>query len=209
MLEAPGIGEPGGQELGELPPLLIGEARVAAVGLWVFQVDLLMGDVEVAAVDHGLDRVKLLHVFAQGVLPAHAEVDPLEPVLCVRGVAGEQVEGLVFQGDQTALVVELLHADAAADGQGLVLREDRRAGIALFLRRVPELLVAGQVQRELTRLHFGLLQAEKVGVKAMELIQKALLHAGAKPVDVPGKKAHIRFLRRFIQILGQYSRLFG
>ena len=182
MLEAPGIGEAGGQQLGELAPLLVGEAGVAPVGLGVFQVDLLMGHVQVPAVDHGLDRVELLHVFAQGVLPAHAEVDPLEPVLGVRGVAGEQVEILVFQRDQTALVVELLHADTVGHGQGLVLREHRRAGIALLLRGAPVLLVAGQVQRELARLHFGLLQAENVGVQGLELSSKPLSTQARRPL---------------------------
>ena len=45
MQRAEGVGKACCEQVGELAALLVGEARVAAVGFRIFQVDLLMGDV--------------------------------------------------------------------------------------------------------------------------------------------------------------------
>ena len=47
------------QQLGKLSALLIGEAGVAAVAFGIFDVDLLMSHVEVAAIDHRLLCIQL------------------------------------------------------------------------------------------------------------------------------------------------------
>ena len=59
MQGAEGVGEAGGEQLGEFAAFFVGEARVAAVGLRVFEVDLLMRDVQVAADDDGLFASRL------------------------------------------------------------------------------------------------------------------------------------------------------
>ena len=89
---AEGIGKAAGEQLGHLGPLLVGEARVHAVGLGVFQVDLLMGHVQVAAVDHRLLAVQLQQVRPDIVLPLHAVVQPGQLILGVGGIAAHQIK---------------------------------------------------------------------------------------------------------------------
>ena len=50
-----------------------------------------------------------------------------------------------------------LYADAARDGQRLHAREDGGAGVALFLRAVKILFVAGQIEDRLPLLHLRFL----------------------------------------------------
>ena len=49
-----GVGKAGREQGGQLLPLLVGETGVPPVGAGVFQVDLLMGHVQVAAVNYRL-----------------------------------------------------------------------------------------------------------------------------------------------------------
>lgn len=69
MKAAEGVGEPGVQKPPEALPLLVGEARVAPIGGGIFQVDLLMGDVQVAAGDDGLALVQLAEIGPKGFIP--------------------------------------------------------------------------------------------------------------------------------------------
>ena len=149
-----------------------------------------MGHIQIAAGDDRLDRVQRTKAFAEGIVPRHAMVDALQAILRVRRIASDKIKIRIFQRDHPALVVKLLHADAVGHGEGLSLREDRRAGIALLLRRAPELLIPRQLQRDLLRLELCLLQAEQIRVRIPEEVQKALLQTGAKPVDVPRDTFH-------------------
>ena len=94
-------------------------------------------------------------------------------------------------------MVQLLHADAVGHGERLVPGEDRRAGVALFLRGIPVLPVARQIQLDLKRLRLRLLQAEEIGVQRMKGVLKALLQAGADAVDVPRDQFHRQFPSSF------------
>ena len=69
METAERVGEPGVQKPPETFPFLVGEARVAPVGGGIFQIDLLMGDVQVAAGDNGLFPVQLAEVCPKGFVP--------------------------------------------------------------------------------------------------------------------------------------------
>ena len=69
METAERVGEPGVQKPPEAFPFLVGEARVAPVGGGIFQVDFLMGDVQVAAGDDGLALVQLAEVCPKGFVP--------------------------------------------------------------------------------------------------------------------------------------------
>ena len=154
-----------------------------------------MGHVHVAADDDRLGFVQLAQVGAEIVLPAHAVVDALEPVLGVGGVDADQIEVRVFQRDHAALVAVLLHADVIRDGEGCVLREDRRAGVALLLRVAPVALIAGEAEVELPGLELGLLETEKIRVQGEKNVLKALFLHGPQAVHVPGKISHSLSLR--------------
>ena len=69
METAEGVGEPGVQKPPEALPLLVGEARVAPIGGGVFQVDFLMGNVQVTAGDDGLVLIQLAEIGPKGFIP--------------------------------------------------------------------------------------------------------------------------------------------
>ena len=183
---AEAVGKASLQKLGELGPLLIGEAGVAHIGLGVFQVDLLVGHVHIAADDHGLLGVQPLQVGAEIVLPLHAVVDALELVLGVGRIDRHQPEIRVFQRDDPALGVVLWDAQVVAHAQGLVLGENRRAGIALFLGIVPIHMIARQIKiPELSLRQLYLLQTYRIGSAALCKIKKSLINTGSESVDIP------------------------
>ena len=88
MQSAKSVGKAGGEQFGELAALLVGEARVAAIGLRILQVNLLMRNIQISADNDGLFRVEALQLGAESVLPPHTVVEALQPVLRVRRIAG-------------------------------------------------------------------------------------------------------------------------
>ena len=64
-----------------------------------------------------------------------------KPPLGVGGVAGDEEEAGIFQRNEPPLGVQLRLSKTVAHGDGSLLREDGRAGIALFLGVVPVLTV--------------------------------------------------------------------
>ena len=113
-----------------------------------------------------------------------------ELALAVRRIAGDHVEVVVFQCDQATLVVMQLTAHAVLHRKRLVLGQDRRAGISLFLGRVKILVIALGGNLSLSGLHLCLLQAEKICILRGKVIAKALAKTGAQAVDVPGNQFH-------------------
>ena len=107
---------------------------------------------QITAEDHGLFTVERCQIIADGGLPLQPVVQPLQTVLRVGRIAGENEAVGIFQCDEPSLMVQRFNADPVADGQRRVLRVDCRAGVALFLGGVPEALVAGEFQSNL----FGL-----------------------------------------------------
>ena len=182
---AEGVGEAGREQHAELFALLIGEAGVFVVGVGVFEVDLLMGHVHVAADDHGLLGVQRAGIGTEIILPGHAVVQALEPVLGVGHIDADQIEVFVFQRDAAALVAVGLGTDAHVHGEGGMPGEDGGTGVALLLGVVPVLLIAGEGKIDLPGLKLGLLQAEEVRIQGGKALFKALFHAGAKAVYVP------------------------
>ena len=149
-----------------------------------------MGHVHVPADDHRLFLVQLRQIGPEVILPAHPVVQALQLVLGVGGVHTDQIEIVIFQSDAAPLAAVLLHADVVAYRQRRMFCEDSGAGIALFLRIAPVALIAGQVQFDLSRLQFCLLEAEKVRVQAPEYIFKAFFADGPQAVYVPGNESH-------------------
>ena len=82
-------------------------------------------------------------------------------------------------------MVVLGGADAIRHGEGFHACKDRRARIALFLRTVKILLIAGQIEDRLPLLHLRLLQAEGIRVELLERLHEALLEGGTQTVDIP------------------------
>ena len=201
MARAEGVGEARLEELGEALALLIGEARVAAVGAGVLEVDLLMGDVEIAAGDHRFFQGEALEETAICLVPLKAHVDALEAVLRVGGIDVHKPELLELECAHAALVVCYAAADLADDLQGLLFREDRGARIALLLGAVPGLVVVGQIERhailglcvlgEVREGDLGLLQREHIRIEGADdaLDAGILLHDGAQAVHIPGNEA--------------------
>ena len=182
---AEGVDEAAAEQLAELRALLVGEAGIAAVGLRVFQVYLLVGHVEVAAEDDGFLTVEVHEVGTEVVVPRHAVVEALEAVLRVGRVAVDEEEPGHFKCDDAPFVVVVVDAHAVGDRQGLVPGEDGGAGIAFLLGGVPINVVALEGQVELSGLHLCFLQAEEVGVELCEHIAEALALAGPQTVHVP------------------------
>ena len=144
-----------------------------------------MRNVEVAADDDGLFRTQIEQECAKRILPRHAVFEPLECALCVRRVDRDEIDIIELHRDDASLVVMLGDADAVGHRERLHARKDRCARVALFLRTVKILLVAGQIEDRLPLLHLRLLQAEGIGVELLERLHEALFEGGAQAVDIP------------------------
>ena len=187
---AEAVGKACVQQFGHFAALLIGKARAHVVGLVVLDIDLLMGNIQVAAQDHRLFCVQCQQVGAEGILPLHAVVQTLQPILTVGGIAVDQPELRVFQREHTALVVVLLNANAGGHGQRLLAAPAGRAGVALFLGRISILRVSLRGKIRLTGLHLGLLHRKDIGIQSCKTLGKAMGQAGAQAVDVPADQFH-------------------
>ena len=77
MQVAEGVHKAGVQVFGKALPFLVGEAGVAPVGLGIFQVDLLMGHVQVPTGDDGLGLCQIGQMGAEGFIPLQAEINAL------------------------------------------------------------------------------------------------------------------------------------
>ena len=178
------------QQLGHFGALLIGKACAHAVGLGVFDIHLGVRHVQIAAQDHRLFCVQCQQVRPEGVLPLHAVVQPLQPVLTVGGVAVYQIKAGVFQRQHPSLVVVLFQPDAGGHCQRCRFAPAGCAGIALFLGRVGVFGVALRRKICLSRLHLGLLHREDVRVQRGKALGKAVGQAGAQAVHVPADQFH-------------------
>ena len=144
-----------------------------------------MRDVHVPADDDGFQFVKRAEIFSESILPAHAVIKALEPVLRVRRVDADKVKVLIFERYRAPLGAVLLNADVIGDGEGSVLCEYCGAGVALLFGVAPVALIAGKVDIYLAFLKLRLLNAEEVCVQAQKDIVKALFPDCAQSVNVP------------------------
>ena len=116
-----------------------------------------MRDIQVAAVHDGFDRVELAEVLPQRILPFHAVRKAAQLVLRIRRVAADEIEVRIFTRDDAPFMAVDVLAKVIGDGKRLLLRKDRRAGVALLVRAVPVDVVLRQIEFDLMRLQFRLL----------------------------------------------------
>ena len=103
------------EQVGELGTFLVGETGVVAVALRILDVDLFVCHVHVATHEDGFPLVECLQIATEGIIPRHALVEPLEPILGVGRIDGDDEEVGVFEGDDTSLGV---HVEPAVVGHG-------------------------------------------------------------------------------------------
>ena len=194
------IHKAGSKQLRHRGALLRGETGIILVCFRVLEVNLFVCDVQIATDDHRFLLVELLEVHAEVFFPAEPVLQAREFALTVGRVAGNHVEVLIFQRDQPALVIMQLAAHAVGNGERLMLRQNRRAGIALFLGRVKVLMITLCGNLRLAGLHFRLLQAEVICILRSKVVAKALAKTSAQAIDVPGNQLH-RFLHWNIAVV--------
>ena len=190
IFKAEGVGEAIGQQLAELGALLVGKARIMAVGLGILDIDLLVGHVQVAAEDDGLLGIEALEIGLEIILPRHAVVEALETVLRVGRVAAHQEEVVHLKRDHTPLMVVHINTDAIGHIQRFLSGENSGATVALLVSIVPIALVALEGYVELSGLHLRLLKTEEVGIQLFENITEAFALTGAQAVHVPTNEFH-------------------
>ena len=191
IFEAEGVGKAAGQQMAELGALLVGKARIMAVGLGVLDIDLLMGHIQVAAKDDGLLGIEALEIGQEIVLPRHAIVETLQAILRIGRIAAHQEKAVHLEGDDAPLMVVRIDADAIGDIERLVFCEDGCARIAFLIGIVPIALVALEGHIELSGLHLRLLKTEEVGIQLFEDLTEALALTGTQAIDVPTDEFHI------------------
>ena len=172
--------------------------------LGVFQVDLPMGDVQVAAIDHRFFRIQRAQISAQIILPLHAVGQARQFILAVGRIDVDEEELLELQRDGAALVAVLLFADAVAHGERFHAGENGCAGIPLFLGAVPVLVVARRRKFGLARLHLRFLKADDVRAEALEDVREAFAEDGPETIDIPRYQFQNDIPRIFLSKFGTF-----
>ena len=144
-----------------------------------------MGDVQIAAVYDGLFLIQRADVGEKSVLPLHAVVEAHQTVARIRHIDRYEIIVGEFKSYHSALAVVLGDAEIVAHGQGRAAGEYRRAGVALALGVIPILMIAVELQLDLTGLHLCLLQAKYIGVELCEALIEILAEAGSDAVYIP------------------------
>ena len=76
----------------------------------------------------------------ESLVPGKPVINPGKTLLGIGGIAGDEIEMGVFQGNQTAFCIQFFHADTIGNGQRLIFGKDCGTGIAFLFRVIPELL---------------------------------------------------------------------
>ena len=182
---AKSVRESAPQNLAEASPLVIGKACVVVVRLGILQIDLLMGHVQVSAVDHGLGLLQLFDIPKKGLLPLHAVGQSGQFSLGIGHIDRHAEKLLIFCRDHPALAVVLLHPDAVGHLHRLLLGKKSCTRIAFLLRVIPVLVITRQLQLHLSCLQLRLLQTKNIRVHLPEKVHKPLLHTCPQAVHIP------------------------
>ena len=182
------------QQVGEGLAFFFCESGVVGIALGVLEVDGLVGDVEVPAVDDRLDGVELFEIGNQILFVFEAEGEALEFFPGVGDVGGDEIEVLVFEGDDPSFLVVFATFQTIGDGEGLLAGIGGDPGIALpqFGGSEIEVVVLESDGEGFVFLSrpFGFVEGEDVGVEVPEGLFKALGEDGPDAVDVPCCEFH-------------------
>ena len=103
--KAEGIGKAGSQQFAKTVPFFIGETGTAPVGGRIFQVDFLMGHIQVTAGDDRLFLVELTQVSTEGFVPLQPVIDPGQSLLGIQGL--DELRGITLEEDGTLRIGSL------------------------------------------------------------------------------------------------------
>ena len=106
-------------------------------------------------------------------------IQPCQLPLGIGGVAGYEIEFVIFCRDQPTLRIQFFNAKTVGNGNGLLLCENGCSGIALLLGIVPELVIAGKGKIDLSRLKFGFLQTEEISIDAVKKFGETFPHTSS------------------------------
>ena len=79
----------------------------------------------------------------------------------------------------------LLYPDSIGNGKRLFFCENSCPGIALLYRIIPVLMIARQLQGDLSFLQLALLDTENIRVRFLKKFHKALAHTGSQAIYIP------------------------
>src|SRR3989339_619203 len=177
---------------------LICEARVFVVVIWSSKIDLLVGNVEVATKNDRLLFLEFLQVLEKRWIPNRmTEFQSREIALGIGGIDVYEKRVFELHRDHTTFLEWLAKSifkfirigigNIVHNGERLDLGKDRRACIARFLCRVPDLLILRQIYFCLTLLCFGLLQTQDVRLMLLhKRDERILTQYSPKTVYIPG-----------------------
>ena len=151
------------QKRAERSALLVGESGVPAVRTGVFEVDLPMRNVQIAAVDYRTFFRKPEKIRPDRVFPFQTERKTPELVLCIRGIRGYKRESGVFQRDCSPFRIKSQVADPVKDIVRFPLCKNSGSGIAFLFRAEKERPISIRTIVKLIRLQFRFLQRQNIG----------------------------------------------
>ena len=151
----------------------------------VLQIDLFMSHVHIPTDDHRFFILKLRYIIPEVVLPFHPVGKPLQLVLRVRHINGDEIILSHIQGNEPSLLVMFLYPHAQDHFLRFLPRKNGSSGIALPFCIVPILMITRKLYLQLSLLHFTLLNAEDIRIQLLKSIPKALVPAGADSVYIP------------------------
>ena len=150
------------QKRSEHGAFLVGKTGVSAIRPRILEIDLLMRDVKIAAVDDRTFIRKITQIHTDRVLKVCTEIETSESFLRIWGVGSHKGKSGIEQRDRSAFRVETIVADPEADAFRLFLRKYGRSGITLLLcAEIPGMVSGGRVV-QLLRQRFDLLQRNDV-----------------------------------------------
>lgn len=186
-----GVNETGFDERAEAGPFLDSETVIAHVGLGIGEIDLGMGDVEVAAKDDGLFAFQFFEVTEEIAVPFLAVREALEFALGVRDVNVDEKEIIVLGGDDAAFGIVFGHFDAIGHGEGARAREDDGAGVTFLLRGIPiRGVMRGPELLDIFGRGFGFLETKNIGRLRSQVFQKIFPQHGAEAIHIPRNDFH-------------------
>ena len=135
MKLAEGVDKTGLEMLTEGGPLFVCKAGVVAIAPRIGKVDLLVGDIQVAAENHRFCIRKFHTMLAESHIPdAGAEIQSGQVALGVRCVDVDKVEAIELECLYSPLGITHWLANATGTGKRLGTRHRQGTGIALAFR---------------------------------------------------------------------------